>query len=90
MPAKPLCYVVNPPKVTTYTNRAFTDTGADNFIADLHNQSWQPVYDAETSDAKAEVFANIVDQLLEKHFKWKTVVRKEGEAPWIIDTIRRL
>ena len=73
-----------------YTYRAFSESGAEAFLQDLNTHSWQTVYDAADSDEKTEAFQLIVDSLLEKHFKWKTTIRREGEPPWINETLRRL
>ena len=83
-------FSAEPDKTIKYTYRAYTDEGAELFLADINQQRWETVYQAKTTDEKAEVFANMVESLLEKHFKWKTVVRKEGEEPWINDCIRKL
>ena len=77
-------------KAVTYRYRAYTEEGAANFLSDLHSQSWQQVYDAGSTDEKAEIFATLIEALMDKNFKWKTVVRKESDPPWINDTLKRL
>ena len=68
-----------PQKVITYTYRAYTEQGAENFLRDLNTQSWQEVYDAPDSDRKTEIFQQIIESLLEKNFAWKTTTRKESD-----------
>ena len=77
-------------KIVKYRYRAYSDEGADQFLSDLNTQTWGRVYEAPNPEAKAVVFAELIESLLDKKFKWKTVTRKEGEVPWINDSIRRL
>ena len=78
------------PKLVKYTYRAYSETAADAFLTDLNAQTWEKVYREVDSDSKTAVFQSIIEDLLDRHFKWKTSVRKEGEPPWVNDTLRRL
>ena len=79
-----------PTKLVKYSYRAYTESGAEAFLQDLNCQKWDRVYQAPDTDRKTEIFQEIVDSLLNKHFKWKTTIRREDEPPWINDTLRRL
>ena len=79
-----------PSKKLTYTYREFTEGGANNFVADLNVQNWTAVYTATGTDKKAEVFQTILDGLMNKHFKFKTVVRREADPPWLNAKIKRM
>ena len=59
-------------------------------MQDLNTTNWGEVYEADSTDRKTEIFQGIIDNLLEKNFEWKTTTRRESEAPWINETLRRL
>ena len=77
-------------KQISYTYRAYTEEGAESFLQELNTQSWTEVYEAQDSDSKANKFQEIVGMLMDRNFAWKTTTRKEGEPPWINETLRRL
>ena len=79
-----------PDKLVKYTYRAYTDSGAEAFLQDLNTQSWERVYNAQGTDSKTEIFQEIIDALLEKNFCWKTTTRRESDAPWINETLKKL
>ena len=79
-----------PDKKIIYSYRAYTEAGVTSFLADLHAQSWEAVYASNSTDEKAHIFVDIVETLMNKNFKWKAVVRKENDPPWINETLRRL
>ena len=83
-------FKVPPSANVTYKYRAYTERGAEAFLSDLNNQNWTRVYEAPDTDRKAVVFEEIVEALLEKNFKWRTIVRKDGEPPWVNETLRKL
>ena len=77
-------------KQIKYTYRAFTERGAESFLQQLNAQPWEEVYQAGDTDSKATKFQEIIETLMDRNFAWKTTTRKEGEPPWINDTLRRL
>lgn len=77
-------------KQVTYSYRAYTERGANNFLTELNAQSWEAVYSAHTTYDKAEMFLILIEELLNRNFKWKTVVRNESDPPWIKETLRSL
>ena len=74
----------------TYSFRAYTERGAENFCQSLTTQSWQEVYSAPSSTAKVIVFQRILMALLEACFEWKTTTRLETDPPWMNNKIKRL
>ena len=84
------CFPSAPVKLVKYTYRAYTEQAAESFLQDLNSQTWERVYAAGDTDSKTEVFQSMVEELLEKNFKWKTTVRREDEPPWVNDVLRRL
>ena len=79
-----------PSKKLTYTYREYTERGANSFLADLNIQNWTDVCTAAGTDRKAEIFQAILDSLMNKHFKFKTVVRWEEDPPWLNAKIKRM
>ena len=74
----------------TYSYREHTEKGAADFLADLLVQNWFPVYEATTSSTKVEKFQLVLDSLMDKHFKTKTVVRSEKDPPWLNQKIKNM
>ena len=79
-----------PSKKLTYTYREYTEAGAVAFLADLNTQNWTGIYTARGTNSKAESFQAILDELMNKHFKFKTVVRREDDPPWLNAKIKRM
>ena len=77
-------------KTITYSYRAYSEEGANNFLAELAIQNCDEVYKATTTDLKAAAFETIIERLMDRNFKWKKVVRKENDPPWVNKTLRRL
>ena len=83
-------FLVEPSKTLSYTYREYTELGANNFLADLRLQNWTPVYVAQNTDEKATEFQKVLDNLMSRHFRNKTVVRRESDPPWMNDRIKRM
>ena len=74
----------------TYSYRPFTERGAQGFVQDMRDETWQSVITAEGVDAKAEIFQSILDQKMNLHFPMRTTTKRKSDPPWVNDTIRRL
>ena len=76
-------------KKTSFTFRKYTESGSVAFLQDLAAQSWEPVFRAGTTTEKVEIFQSVLDDLMSKHFKMKTVTRQESDPPWFNDRIKK-
>ena len=53
-------------------------------------QDWGAVQKADTTCKKVEEFQSILDNLLNKNFKWKTTKRRKQDKPSVNDKVRWL
>ena len=74
----------------TFTHRPFTSQGAAAFKLDLEGVDWMQVTSCTGSNAKAEAYQAIIEDLIHKNFPLKTVKRKEGDFPWFNNTARKM
>ena len=70
-------------KWEVFTHRPYNDKGAEAFVRELSEMSWDTVYAEETSNAMAAKYQSLMDDLMDKHFPMKTTRRKETDLPWI-------
>ena len=81
---------VQPTKKVTYTYRAFTPEGADQFSECLARLDWDTVYQEPTVEGKAAAFQKMIDALMDQCFQWRTTTRREDEEPWVDDFLKKL
>ena len=81
-------FKVEVPKIHSYSYRAFSETGASNFLAEISSQSWQQVFAAKTTSSKVEAFQSILDAAMEKCFSYKTVTKHSTDPPWFNSRIK--
>ena len=79
-----------PTKWEEYSFRPYTEAGAAGFEAELAAVDWSLVTLQQGSNNKATSFQMILDDLMHKHFPWKTVRRKETDLPWFGLTARKM
>ena len=83
-------FEVQAQKKVSYTYRAFTPEGAEQFAAGLDRLDWAAVYSAPNVEEKAAAFQSLMDNLLDECFKWRTTTRSEDEEPWEDDFLKKL
>ena len=81
-------FLVERPSTHTYTYRAYSESGAAVFLAELDTQTWHEVFTASTTSQKVEAFQAILDNLMSKCFKYKTVTRCSRDPPWFNSRIK--
>ena len=70
--------------------RKITKKGEDNFVTALETCDWSPVYNADSSDEKTEMFHAIIERLKDEYFPLKMSKIRDDEDPWITDYLRKL
>ena len=83
-------FEASPQKKVTYSYRAFTPEGADKFFEMLARLTWEDVFSAKGSDAKAKAYQSKMDALMDKCFQWRTTTRSKDKEPWVDDFIKTL
>ena len=66
-----------------------TEEGNLKFKEFIMNQDWNEVFEADTSDLKAEKYQEVVNAAMKECFPLVTVKRKSTDDPWITDKIRK-
>ena len=74
----------------TFTHRPFTNHGAAAFKLDLAQVDWSQVTSRNGSNAKADAYQAIIEDLIHKNFPLKTVKRMESDLPWFNNTARKM
>ena len=69
--------------------RPYNEKAAAEFEADIAAESWQSVCSASGSNAKADAFQRTLDSLMDLHFPYKTIRRKDTDLPWINEAALR-
>ena len=72
-----------------YTYRPYNETAAVAFTEEIKRVSWEQVLTANGSEAKAEAFQTIIDDLMDHFFPTKTVKRKSDDLPWINNVAKK-
>ena len=72
-----------------FTFRPYNETAAENFREEMKNTDWSDVISAIGSNDKARVFQSILDDMMNRHFPWKTVKKKSSDLPWFNQTAKK-
>ena len=79
-----------PTKWEFYSYRPFNDRGADAFVSELSNYSWDGIYTVSNSNEAALVLQHVLDDMMDRHFPVKTCKRKDTDLPWFNETARKM
>ena len=74
----------------TFTYRPYNDAGADNFVAELSQMSWDNIYELTSPNDMAIELQHTLDDMMDRHFPTKTCKRKDSDLPWFNKTAKKM
>ena len=60
------------------------------FASDLKKIKWEDLYRLPSCEEQLQMFTSNINELMDKHFPTKTVVRYTTDKPWVSDRFRDL
>ena len=60
------------------------------FAPDLKKIKWEDLYHLPSCEEQLEMFMSNINELTDKHFPTKTVIRYTTDKPWVFDRFRDL
>ena len=60
------------------------------FASDLKKIKWEDLYHLPSCEEQLQMFTSNINELTDKHFPTKTVVRHTTDKPWVSDRFRDL
>ena len=60
------------------------------FASDLKKIKWEDLYHLPSCEEQLQMFTSNINELMDKHFPTKTVVRYTTDKPWVTDRFRDL
>ena len=60
------------------------------FASDLKKIKWEDLYHLPSCEEQLQMFTSNINELTDKHFSTKTVVRHTKDKPWVSDRFRDL
>ena len=60
------------------------------FASDLKKIKWEDLYHLPSCEEQLQMFTSNINELMDKHFPTKTVVRHTTDKPWVSDRFRYL
>ena len=71
------------------TFRPYNQAAAEKFKQDIEREDWADIYQAVGSNAKADAFQASIDRLMELHFPFKSIRRKDSDLPWLNELAKK-
>ena len=66
--------------------RSYKNFVLSDFLTDLEQVDWLPVYLCADIDPAVDIFTNLINQVLDIHAPWVTYQVRKKFSPWITDT----
>ena len=73
----------------TYSYRYFEKEAAQGFKDWTISQNWSDVYQAGTSNGKADAYQALINGALDLFFPRKTTMRNSSDPPWINGAVKK-
>jgi hypothetical protein len=79
-----------PVEWTSYESRKFSDEKAELFGQWLAGKDWSDLFQAQTSNQKADIYQEEMKIAMDKFFPLTRTKKRSDEDPWVNDQVRRI
>ena len=79
-----------PAPAKTIRKRTYKKFNTDNFLSDLRQCDWSPVYFSQDVDNSTAEFTQIFKSVLDEHAPWIVFQQRKRFVPWITDETEKM
>ena len=79
-----------PAPAKTIRKRTYKKFNTDNFLSDLRQCDWSPVYFSQDVDNSTAEFTKIFKSVLDEHAPWIVFQQRKRFVPWITDETEKM